>query len=72
MFMVKSMVQCADELKHKATLKFSKKIHCRPKLSNLASEITIPQADYIFSGSCRLKIFRRPIRGLFSRPDKSF
>ena len=55
-FMVKSIVQCADELNHKAALKFSKKYHCRPKLSNLASEITIPQSDYIFSGSCRLKM----------------
>ena len=55
MFLVESIVQCSDELNHKIALIFSKKYHCRPKLSHLDSEITIPQADYTFSGFCRLK-----------------
>ena len=54
-FSVKNIVQSGNELNHKTALKFSQKYHCRPKLYHLDSEITIPWADYTFSGPCRLK-----------------
>ena len=47
-FLIKSIVQCTDELNHKKALKLEKG-------STADQRPTLPQADYIFSGACRLK-----------------